>query len=136
MDVAPSCPVLVIHEDDSFRKSLIATLDRRHFSVTFCPDGAEAIEMLERRPGSFNVIVLHLDLGNGTGTAALGYLGEHRDAIRCGLILVGESDPRLRTFAPWADETLMKPVDADYVATRAQNYCGCSASASRGQTSS
>jgi len=34
MSVTPSCPVLLIHDDDPFRKSLIATLDQRHFAVT------------------------------------------------------------------------------------------------------
>jgi hypothetical protein len=45
--------------------------------------------------------------------------------MRCGVIVIGEPDPALRTFAPWVDETLMKPVDPDYVARRAQTYCKC-----------
>ena len=54
MTVTPSCPVLVIHDDDVFRRTLIATLDQKHFTVTFSTDGDDAVKLLEDR--SFRVV--------------------------------------------------------------------------------
>ena len=121
--VRPSCPVLLIHDDDEFRKKLIAALDQHHFSVTFAEDGKEAIEhVLARR---FPVVLLGVNLATGRGEEALEFLRGHRSAVKCGVIIVGDPDPRIRTSASWADETLLKPVDPQYVATRARAYCDC-----------
>ncbi len=122
--VQPSCPVLLILDDDPFRKSLIAALDLKHFAVTFATDGDEAVDLMRSRAASFKVILVGIDLGKQEGMRAIHYLREHRNGT-CGVIVIGEPRPELRTFAPWADETLMKPVDPDYVATRARTYCNC-----------
>lgn len=122
--VQPSCPVLVILDDDPFRKSLIRALDLKHFAVTFSTDGDGAVDLLRNRAASFKVILLGIDLVKRTGMSTVQYLRDHRDGT-CGVIIIGEPTPELRTFAPWADETLMKPVDPDYVATRARTYCNC-----------
>lgn len=121
--VRPSCPALLIHDDDEFRRKLIATLDQQNFAVTFAPDGGDAIDYLKAR--KFNVVLLGVNLATGNGLQALDYLRDHREAIKCGIILLGDSDPGIRTYAPWADETLLKPVDPGYVATRALSYCDC-----------
>jgi ActR/RegA family two-component response regulator len=123
MSVTPSCHALLIHEDDAFRKSLIATLDTRHFAVTFAADGDEALQHL--RDGTFRVVLLGVSLQAKTGLQSAAFLHENRDAVKCGVIILGDPDPAIRTFAPWADETLLKPVDADYVAQRALVYCNC-----------
>jgi DNA-binding response OmpR family regulator len=123
MSVTPSCPILVIHDDDAFRKSLIAALDEKHFTVTFAVDGEEAVGLLQER--IYNVIVVGLDLTSRRGAAVLEFLGAHRQGAKCGVLILGEPNPALRTFAPWVDETLMKPVDAGYVADRARAYCHC-----------
>lgn len=123
--VEPSCPALVILNDDAFRRSLIRTLDQQHFSVTFSTDGDAALELLEKRHPSFSVVIVGVDLSNRTGMKTLEYLRDHREDVRCGIIIVGEPNPQIRTCAPWADETLLKPVDADYVAKRARTYCTC-----------
>lgn len=122
--VQPSCPVLVILDDGPFRKSLIRALDLKHFAVTFAADGDGAVELLRSRAASFKVILLGIDLEKQKGMRTVQYLREHRNGA-CGVIIIGEPTPELRTFAPWADETLMKPVDPDYVATRARTYCNC-----------
>jgi DNA-binding response OmpR family regulator len=122
--VQPSCPVLVVLDDDPFRKSLIRALDLKHFAVTFAADGAGAVDLLRNRAASFKVILLGIDIEKQTGMSTVRYLRDHRNGT-CGVIIIGEPTPELRTFAPWADETLMKPVDPDYVATRAQTYCNC-----------
>ncbi|HEY8134005.1 MAG TPA: response regulator [Thermoanaerobaculia bacterium] len=122
MTVIPSCPALVVHDDDSFRRSLIAELDQEHFTVTYSPDGPEAVKALRER--SFKVIVLGIDLNKRRGLEALDYLREHRAAVRGGVILLGDPNPELRNYARLADETLLKPVDAHYVAQRARVYCG------------
>lgn len=124
MTVEPSCPALLIHDDDAFRRSLITTLDEKLFSVTFATDGEEAIALLRDRGPEFKVVLLGLDLRSGRGRATADFLRDHQDVIGCAVIILGEATPELRTFAPWADETLMKPVDTAYVATRARVYCG------------
>ena len=119
--VRPSCPALLIHDDDEFRKKLIATLDQQNFAVTFAPDGQEAIDHLKGR--TFSVVLLGVNLSTRNGLQALDYLRDRREAIKCAVILLGDPDPQIRTYAPWADETLLKPVDPGYVATRALSYC-------------
>jgi DNA-binding response OmpR family regulator len=121
--VQPSCPALIIHEDDAFRRSLIATLDQHNFTVTFETDGRAAIDILKDR--AFRVVIIGVDLKASKGVASLEYLRDHREQVRCGVMILGEPDPRIRTYAPWANETLLKPVDAAYVATRARAYCSC-----------
>ena len=123
--VEPSCPALVILDDDAFRRSLIKTLDEKHFTVTFSEDGDGVIEMLEKERRAFHVVMLGLDVEKKRGMIALEYLRQHREKIRCGIIVIGEPNPAIRTHAPWVDETLLKPVDPDYVATRARTYCNC-----------
>ena len=121
--VRPSCPALVIHDDDAFRKKLIAALDQHNFTVTFSVDGDEARDLLADR--KFNVVLLGINLTSGAGLRSLEQLRDIKENVRCGVILLGDPDPRIRDYAPWADETLLKPVDAKYVATRAQSYCDC-----------
>jgi DNA-binding response OmpR family regulator len=121
--VRPSCPALVIHDDDAFRKTLIATLDQHHFTVTFSADGDGAVDLLRKR--RFSVILLGLNLSTRNGMSALDYLRESKESLGCGVLILGDPDPQLRTLTPWADETLLKPVDAAYVATRARTYCDC-----------
>ena len=120
--VRPSCPALVIHDDDAFRRSLIATLDQQNFTVTFASD-EEAVDILRNR--RFNVVLLGLNLSTRNGMRSLDVLRESKTKIGCGVLILGDPDPQIRTFAPWADETLLKPVDAAYVATRASSYCDC-----------
>ena len=122
--VQPSCPVLVVLDDDPFRKSLIAALDLKNFSVTFAVDADETVELLRSKKPEFKVILIGIDLRKPAAMHTVHYLREHRNGA-CGVIIIGEPTPELRTFAPWADETLMKPVDPDYVATRARTYCSC-----------
>ena len=120
MTVAPSCPALLVHADDAFRQSLIAQLDQKHFMVTYTADSAEAVKTLEER--SFKVILIAVDLKRRVGLDVLRYLDVHHPEAS-GVIIIGEPDPDLRTYARVADETLLKPVDPNYVADRARVYC-------------
>ena len=121
--VRPSCPVLVVDDDDAFRKSLIATLDQHNFTVTFSADGDAAVELLRTR--KFSVILLGVNLATRKGLRALEYLRDAKKTLACGVLILGDPDPDIRTYAPWANETLLKPVDPAYVATRARTYCDC-----------
>ena len=121
--VRPSCPALVIHDDDAFRRALIAALDQQNFTVTFATDGDGAVDILSKR--KFNVVLLGLNLSTKMGTRTLDFLRDSKAKLSCGVLILGEPDPQLRTLAPWADETMLKPVDAAYVATRARKYCDC-----------
>jgi len=117
--ISPSCPALVIHDDDAFRKSLIAALDERHFTVTFSDD-RDAVRLLgERR---YRIVLLGVNLKARKGLDVLEHLSS-RDRKATSLIILGEPDPELRTYGKSADETLLKPVDAVYVAERARVYC-------------
>ena len=119
----PSCPILVIHEDDVWRKSLIVALDQRHFTVTIVPDGDRAVDVLKEHR-RFRVMVIGVDVASGSGTTALEWLHAN-DGERNGtaVIVVGEPNPELRNVARSADETLLKPVDPAWVAERARAYC-------------
>ena len=117
----PSCPVLVIHPNDAFRKALIAALDQHHFKVTFVSDETHAVELLRKE--TFRVVLLGLSIASRTGMQSLEVLQQTRKDAKCGVIILGDPDPEVRTTAPWADETLLKPVDPTYVATRAHSYC-------------
>jgi DNA-binding response OmpR family regulator len=119
--LGPSCPALVIHENDAFRKTLIAALDQHHFTVTFVSDQEIAAELLRDR--DFRVVLLGLNVSSRAGMQSLDALQRARADRKCGVIILGDPDPQLRTLAPWADETLLKPVDAAYVAQRARTYC-------------
>jgi DNA-binding response OmpR family regulator len=121
--VRPSCPALVIHDDDPFRKSLIAALDQQHFTVTVETDGDGALDVLRNR--KFNVVLLGVNLARHRGMRSLEFLRDAGKTIGCGVLVLGDPDPALRTLVPWANETLLKPVDATYVATRARSYCDC-----------
>lgn len=121
--VQPSCPVLVIHHDDAFRRKLIAELDKNHFSVTAVDDGDQAIDHLSKR--KFSVVIVGLNLTTGLGKRSLEFLRKDREKSRCGVLILGDSDPAVRTYASWVDETFLKPVDAAYVVTRARAYCMC-----------
>lgn len=119
--VEPSCPALVILEDDAFRRSLIRSLDEQHFSVTFSDYGEAAVKALEEH--RFRVVIVGLDVVTQRGVVALEHLRQHRERIGYGVLILAEPSPEIRTIAPWADETLLKPVDPAYVAMRARTYC-------------
>ena len=118
--VQPSCPVFVVHDDDAFRRDLIKALDEQHFTVTFAAEGDDAVAVFGTR--RFSVVIVAIDVASGRGMQALEHIRGHRDGS-CGVILLGDAHPDIRTYATWADETLLKPVDPSYVAQRARTYC-------------
>ena len=120
--VRPSCPALVVHDDDAFRKALVAALDQQNFTVTVATDSNAGDILRSRR---FNVVLLGVNLSTKNGTQTLEFLRGEKEKLSCGVLILGDPDPQIRTFAPWADETMLKPVDAKYVATRARTYCDC-----------
>ncbi|MFL6248148.1 MAG: hypothetical protein ACJ74H_19140 [Thermoanaerobaculia bacterium] len=117
----PSCPALVIHPNDAFRKSLIAALDQHHFKVSFVSDETRVEELL--REDRFRVILHGLNIAARTGVQSLDVLQRAKQERQCAVIILADPDPQVRTSAPWADETLLKPVDPSYVAQRAHSYC-------------
>lgn len=119
----PSCPVLVVEDDESFRKPLIVALDEMHFTVTSAVTGADAIEMLSAR--TFQVIILDLNLPERSGYEVLEYIRANRDKIAARIIVVSGVGPQARQDADLAiaEEVLLKPVDFRYVAQRATKYC-------------
>ena len=118
--IEKSCPALLVLEDDDFRKTLIRSLDEQHFSVTSAVDGPEAVKLLESRP--FRVVIVGLNLSTRKGTNALAHLRDNRQDDRA-VIVVGDPSAEIRQHAPWADEMLLRPVDAAWLTTRARAYC-------------
>lgn len=121
MSVSPSYPILVVADDDRFRKELIRALDERHFSVTFTADPNDALRLLERK--AFSVIVLSIDARGRKNLELLERLRERSVESDEAVLVLAPPSPELREMARFADETLMTPVDADYLARRAQTYC-------------
>jgi len=121
MTVTPSCPALLVHEDDAFRQALIAELDRRHFRVTFTSDGPSALKALREK--RFKVILIAISVDTRRGMDVLEYIRRNRAGLARGVVIIGDPDPQLRSEAAVADETLLRPVDAGYVAERARVYC-------------
>lgn len=119
----PSCPVLVVEDDDSFRKPLIAALDQAHFTVTAASTAEEALRLFESR--MFQVIILDLKLPGQSGYDLLNYIRDNREKVPSHIIIVSGVGPHARQDADLsiAEEVLLKPVDYRYVAQRAQKYC-------------
>ena len=111
---------MLIRDDDAFRKALIQALDRKHFTVTYASDGDDAVRLLRER--RFSVVVLGVDLAAKKGLTALAYVRDNRAALGA-VIILGKPSPELRNHARDADETLLEPVDPEYVAERARTYC-------------
>ena len=124
MSVAPSCPVLLVEDDESFRKGLVAALDESHFTVTMATSGEEGLEALAARH-DFQVIILDLDLPGVDGQAVLDHVRDHRGEIEARIIIVTGAHPELRKKfnLSLAEEVLLKPVDFAHVAARARRYC-------------
>jgi hypothetical protein len=70
-------------------------------------------------------VLLGLNLASKHGLHVLDYLRDAKHKLSCGVLILGDPDPEIRAYTPWADETMLKPVDAAYVATRARTYCDC-----------
>lgn len=122
MTISPSCHILVVHDDDPFRKQLIRTLDQTHFSVTYTADPVEALTWLEDRV--FAVVLVSVDVRGPHNLNVLEALRDRRaESAREAVIVLSPPSAEVRELARFADETLMLPVDAGHVATRAQTYC-------------
>lgn len=119
----PSCPVLVVEDDESFRKPLVAALDQAHFTVTAVATAEEALAELEAR--EFDVIILDLKLPERSGYDVLDHIRSNRQRITAKILVVSGVGPQLRQDAALgiAEEVLLKPVDHRYVAQRARKYC-------------
>ena len=121
MTLSPSCLILLVHDDDSFRKQLIRTLDQNHFSVTCTADAVEALQWLEERV--FSVVVVAVDVRGPKNLNVLEALRQRRPQAKEAVIVIAPPSAEARELARFANETLMTPVDAAHVATRAQTYC-------------
>lgn len=123
MSTSPSCHILVVHEDDAFRKQLIRTLDQHHFSVTSTADGIEALAYLEERV--FSVVVVYVDVRGPQNLNVLEALRERRSKGGGeALIVLAPPSEEVRELARFADETMMTPVDVAHLTARARTYCG------------
>lgn len=121
--IRPSCPALVVLDDDPFRKTLVASLDQKNFMVSFSEDGNGVRQLLDEK--KFSVVIVGLNLSTQQGVNTLKVIKESREKLGCGVIILGDPHPDIRSYAPWADELFLKPVDPSFVTTRALAYCNC-----------
>jgi len=85
---AARCRVLVVEDDPSSRRALIALLQLKGFEATFADTVAKAMRQLEQNPGC---ILLDLMLPDGNGAAVLEHIRAHRLPIRVA-VMTGASN--------------------------------------------
>jgi CheY-like chemotaxis protein len=102
--------ILVVDDDVDVVWGIGKCLTRSGFSVTTCPDGAEAIEILKIR--SFDVVVTDILMPRLNGIELINWVRENRPSIRV-VVMTGVGSPSLRqlTMAKGAILYLEKPVD-------------------------
>ncbi len=112
MPVKPKSPrVLVAEDDSSIRRLLASTLRRRRLEVEAVEDGAEALRALER--GQWDVLVTDLMMPNVNGWELVRWLREHPEQRPSSVIVVSASDREaLRDLDPHiVNAIFFKPFD-------------------------
>ncbi len=122
---APYPPVIVVEDDESLRTLLAHYLGKEGYPVEAVPDGAAALQALERRralgapPG---VVLLDLMLPRVSGLDVLGYL--EAAAVDVPVVVMSVYDHLLiAAAARGADGVLIKPFDLEQLLPVVARYC-------------
>jgi DNA-binding response OmpR family regulator len=112
--------VLVIEDDLPLAKLLCAWLQSQNFAVDMASDGEAAIAAIE--DGSFDLLLMDLNLPKMDGLALLGYLRASEHAHLPVLVLSGRSrtEDTVSTLNLGADDYLIKPFSLHELLARAQ----------------
>lgn len=107
--------VLIVDDEDDYRRTLVKTLGRRGFVVLEAAGGMEALQIV--REEEVHVLVLDLKMPVMDGLQTLRALNEVRPDLPV-VILTGHGTVRsgLDAVAARAVDFLQKPVDVDHLA--------------------
>src|SRR6187200_997065 len=100
--------ILIVEDDASLMRSLIAGLSENGYEVTGAPNGRTARDELSKR--SFGVMVLDLGLPDDEGLDILNVAREINPRMPCVITTArGALERRLTAFEAGADDYLVKP---------------------------
>ncbi len=113
-DLGPDRSLLVLDDDEPFRRRLARAMERRGFEVTMAESVAEGMAMVRRTPPAYAVVDLRLEDGNGLDVVEV--LREARPDSRI-VVLTGYGAIATAVAAVkiGATDYLAKPADADDV---------------------
>lgn len=122
----PTYKVLLVDDEDQFRRVVTDLLEREGFEIIEAKDGAEAMEKVDRHAP--DIIVLDLNLPGLDGYGVLsGLRSRPRTADIPVLVLTakGDEDNEVRVFEMGADDFLTKPFRARALAARMRAIMRC-----------
>ncbi len=116
-----SLRILVVDDEPMVRKTLAVVLQHLGHRVDTCADGGEAIELLERAPGAFDLVVLDMIMPHLGGRETLRAL-RRLDPDMPALLVSGysEEDTEEQLLEDGAQGFLQKPFNVDAIAQAIQ----------------
>ena len=117
--------VLVVDDEPLMRAIFRRSLQSAGFDVVVAEDGPDGLQKLRQDP-EIRIVLLDLNMPTMDGRE---FREEQRNDPQLKdvptVIVTGEPLARLVESELHATEYLLKPVDPQYVATRARAYCDC-----------
>jgi DNA-binding response OmpR family regulator len=114
--------ILVVEDEEHLAEGIRYNLDAEGYRVTTVGEGPSALELLQRGPERFDLVVLDLMLPGLSGYAVCEALRDASDDTPV-LILSARTlaEDRTRGFEVGADQYLTKPFDLDEFLSRVRN---------------
>ncbi len=112
--------VLIVDDDQDFRRVLELALDAEGTQTETAQDGAAALQLLAQRPaGHFDLILLDVQMPGASGWDLLYRLREAGDEIPVIYISgLDQTEHKIKGLGLGADDYLTKPVDVDELKAR------------------
>lgn len=109
--------LLIVDDEEGFRESLAAQLNRSDFEVAFAPDGERAVELVRER--DFDVILLDVLMPGLDGIGTLERIKRARPYTEV-IFLTGHAsiDAAVVGLERGAFDYVMKPADVDDLAEK------------------
>lgn len=109
--------VLIVDDEEYFRKTTAAILERRGFAVSVVPGGLEAIEEIKKN--GFEVVILDLKMPGMDGNEALREIKKLEPGLEV-IMLTGHGTPEsaLHGLKDGVFDYLSKPANVDLLAQR------------------
>lgn len=114
IDLGEDPSLLIVDDDEPFRRRLARAMEKRGFVVTMCETVAEGVSSARNAPPAYAVVDLRLQDGNGLDVVSA--IRDTRDAARV-IVLTGYGAIATAVAAVkiGAIDYLSKPADADDV---------------------
>lgn len=74
--------VLLVDDDEDFRKIFTKGLQQHGFDVTAAASAQEALDRAAEEPGTFEVAVMDIELGDGWGASVAVQLRQHQPGMK------------------------------------------------------